>query len=244
MKIFKTNSYDEMSSKAAELISQQIINKPESVLGLATGSTPIGMYELLVNKHREKGLDFSKIKTVNLDEYVKISPNHESSYTYFMKHHLFDHININKSNYYLPNSNASDYEDECKRYDDVLDDLDGIDLQILGIGHNGHIGFNEPMDHYTKGTHVIELTTSTINANSRLFEDPSEIPTKAITMGIQSIMKAKKIILLANGINKAEIINKSLFGAITPQVPASVLQLHPNLVVIGDEEALSRLDNY
>ncbi|NLZ45139.1 MAG: glucosamine-6-phosphate deaminase [Clostridiales bacterium] len=242
MKIIKAGSYDEMSAIAAGLVSKQIKCSPNSVLGLATGSTPIGMYKNLVEENKKGEIDFSNVKTINLDEYVGISPTHESSYTYFMKHYLFDHVNIDQSNCFLPNSSAKNHDEECKRYDNLIDQLGSIDLQILGIGNNGHIGFNEPMDSFAKKTHVIKLTKGTIKTNSRLFENPSDIPTKAITMGIQSIMMAKKIILLANGMVKSDIMYKSLFGPITPLVPASVLQLHQNLTVVGDSQALSLFD--
>lgn len=242
MRLYQTKNYEEMSKKAAEIISAQIILKPDSVLGLATGSTPIGIYENLIEKYKNGELDFSQINTVNLDEYIGLGPESKQSYRYFMNRNLFDHININKENTHVPNGLEENIEFECERYDNVLKDLGGVDLQLLGIGNNGHIAFNEPADFFTKGTHFESLTQSTIDANSRMFEEGEVMPTSAYTMGIKTIMDAKTILLVANGKGKAKAIKEALTGPITPKVPASILQMHKNLIVVVDEEALSELN--
>jgi len=231
MNIINANNYEELSRKVAKIIFSQITLKPNSVLGLATGSTPIGIYKQLIEWYKMGDLDFSMVSTVNLDEYCGLAPNNEQSYRYFMDHQLFNYININKENTNVPNGLASDLEQECKRYDQLIESLGGIDLQILGIGHNGHIGFNEPDKSFAKGTHVVDLDEVTIKANARFFDKIEDVPRQAITMGIQSIMNAKKIILVANGSDKEDIVNKAIYGPITPEVPASVLQLHPDLTV-------------
>ncbi len=231
MKIIEAKDYKELSRKVANIISAQVILKPNCVLGLATGSTPIGTYKQLIEWYEKGDIDFSKVTSVNLDEYCGLETSNEQSYRYFMNHNLFDHVNIDIKNTNVPNGLAADAEAECKRYDQLIEDLGGVDLQILGIGHNGHIGFNEPDTTFEKGTHVVELDETTIKANARFFESIDEVPKKAITMGIRSIMSAKKIILVANGPDKKEIIDKAIYGPITPEVPASVLQLHPDLTV-------------
>lgn len=231
MRILETESYEKMSALAAGIIGAQILLKPDCVLGLATGSSPIGTYQELV-KNCEKGiLDFSKVRTVNLDEYCGLSPENPQSYRYFMNTNLFDHVNIDKKNTYLPNGSAADMEKEAERYESLIDSMGGADLQLLGIGHNGHIGFNEPTDSFPRYVHQVDLTESTIRANSRLFDRIEDVPTKAITMGIGTIMKAARILLIA-GADKKEIIEKAMYGEITPQVPASVLQLHRDVTVI------------
>lgn len=231
MRILETESYEKMSALAAGIIGAQILLKPDCVLGLATGSSPIGAYRELV-KSCEKGiLDFSKVRTVNLDEYCGLSPENPQSYRYFMNTNLFDHVNIDKKNTYLPDGSAADMEKEAERYEGLIDSLGGADLQLLGIGHNGHIGFNEPTDSFPRYVHQVDLTESTIRANSRLFDRIEDVPTKAITMGIGTIMKASRILLIA-GADKKEIIEKAMYGEITPQVPASVLQLHRDVTVI------------
>lgn len=240
MRIIKVKNYDEMSLNAARIICGHIALKPNCVLGLATGSTPIGTYANLVKWYKEGGVDFSETRTVNLDEYFGISPDNENSYSYFMYNHLLNHVNIKAENINIPNGMSHDTETECERYDRVLDQLGSIDLQLLGIGHNGHVGFNEPSDIFVKKTHAIELSKSTIKANSRLFNHIDEVPTRAFTMGMQSIMKSKEILLIASGQDKADIMYEALCGPITPQVPASALQLHQNVIVIGDEAALSK----
>lgn len=231
MKIIEAKDYKELSRKVANIISAQVILKPNCVLGLATGSTPIGTYKQLIEWYEKGDIDFSNVTSVNLDEYYGLETTNEQSYRYFMNHNLFSHINIDMKNTNVPNGLAADAEAECKRYDQLIEDLGGVDLQILGIGHNGHIGFNEPDTEFEKGTHVVELDETTIKANARFFESIDEVPKKAITMGIRSIMYAKKVILVANGPDKKEIINKAIYGPITPEVPASVLQLHPDLTV-------------
>lgn len=202
------------------------------MLGLATGSTPIGTYEKLVKQNVEGKVDFAHVITINLDEYVGIEKNNEQSYRYFMNTHLFNHVNVSMQNTYVPNGKADDLSIECQRYDDKINKVGGIDLQLLGIGHNGHIGFNEPGEYFEGNTHVVSLGKTTLEANSRFFASIEEVPTQAITVGMQAIMQAKKVLLLVNGVDKEFILNKALYGPITPKVPASILQLHPDLTVI------------
>lgn len=235
MRIIKASNYNEMSRCAANIIAAQITLKPDSVLGLATGSTPIGTYKLLVESYQQGNLDFSKVKSVNLDEYCGLDGSHDQSYRYFMNTNLFNHVNIDMANTNVPNGIATDLEQECKRYDRLIEELGGVDLQLLGIGHNGHIGFNEPNEFFDKTTHVVDLKQSTIDANSRFFEKIEDVPRRAITMGIKSIMSARKILLVA-GADKKDIIERALFGPITPQVPASVLQFHNDLIVVVSEK--------
>lgn len=235
MRIIKASDYNEMSRCAANIIAAQITLKPDSVLGLATGSTPIGTYKLLVKGYQQGNLDFSKVKSVNLDEYCGLDGSHDQSYRYFMNTNLFNHVNIDMANTNVPNGIATDLEQECKRYDRLIEELGGVDLQLLGIGHNGHIGFNEPNEFFDKTTHVVDLKQSTIDANSRFFEKIEDVPRRAITMGIKSIMSARKILLVA-GTDKKDIIERALFGPITPQVPASVLQFHNDLIVVVSEK--------
>ena len=238
MKIIVKKDYKELSREAANIISNKIKLNPSMILGLATGSTPIGTYEELIRMHNEEGLDFSKIITFNLDEYLKIPYNNPNSYHYFMEDNLFNHVNINTDNIHIPDGNAEDIEEFCIEYDKKIEQAGGIDLQVLGIGENGHIAFNEPAPILSLGTHVTDLTESTIKANSRFFDSIDEVPKKAITMGIGSIMKSKKILLLANGEKKAHIIAKILKeGKITTEIPASLLLLHPDATVIMDEAA-------
>ena len=235
MRIVKTKTYEEMSAIAAGIIGGQVLLKPNCVLGLATGSSPIGAYKDLVKSYEDGILDFSEVRTVNLDEYCGLDGTNPNSYRYFMNDHLFDHVNIDKANTHVPNGHADDLEEEAVRYESFIQSLGGIDLQLLGIGHNGHIGFNETTDNFPATVHTVQLTESTINANSRLFERREDVPTQAITMGIGTIMKAKKILLIA-GPDKAEIVEKACFGKVTPEVPASVLQLHPDVTVILSAE--------
>lgn len=239
MKIYAARDYNDMSRKAANIISAQILLKPDAVLGLATGSTPVGAYKQLIEKYEAGDLDFSRIHSVNLDEYKGLSGEHDQSYRYFMNHNLFDHVNIDKANTNVPSGLAEDPEAECQRYDHVIEKEGGIDLQLLGIGNNGHIGFNEPCDVFEKGTHVVTLTEETRQSNARFFSSIDEVPTHALTMGIGNIMSAKKVLLLASGEGKAKALYESCFGPVTPQVQASVLQLHSDVVVIADEAALS-----
>ncbi len=242
MIIYKASDYQDMSRKAANIISAHIILKQDSVLGLATGSTPLGIYRQLIDWYRKGDLDFSKVKTVNLDEYKGLTPDNRQSYHYFMNHNLFDHINIEKQNTFFPNGANEDSEAECSRFNAIIDQVGGIDLQLLGLGHNGHIGFNEPSDSFEKGTHCVALTKSTLEANSRLFEDGETVPAFAYTMGIKSIMQAKKIVLAVSGADKADILCSALLGPVTPAVPASILQLHPDFTVVADEAALSKVE--
>ncbi len=241
MQIYQARNYYEMSVKAASIISSQIILKPNSVLGLATGSTPEGLYQQLISRNLRGEIDFSTVHTINLDEYIGLSASNEQSYSYYMHNRLFDHINIPEENCHLLNGMAQDSETECNRYDKLIKDLGGIDLQLLGVGPNGHIGFNEPSTHFSKGTNLVGLTQSTIDANSRFFENLADVPCQAYTIGIKSIMSAKKILFIVNGKHKAEILKKIVYGKITPEVPASVLQLHNDVTLVADSEAMSLL---
>ena len=241
MKIYMTEDYQTMSRKAANILSAQIILKPNSVLGLATGSTPIGMYKQMVIWYEKGDLDFAQIKTVNLDEYVGLEPTHEQSYRYFMQNNLFDHVNINPANTNVPDGLVADPQAECDWYNQVIRKLGGIDIQVLGMGHNGHIGFNEPGNAFELETHVVDLSERTIQANARFFASADEVPRQAMTMGIKSIMMAKKILMLVSGEDKAEAVWKAFAGPVTPQVPASILQLHPYVTLVGDKAALSKL---
>ena len=225
-----------MSALAAEIIGAQILLKPRCVLGLATGSSPIGTYQQLVREYQAGRLDFSCVRTVNLDEYCGLPAGSPHSYRYFMDHNLFNHVNIRLENTYLPNGTALDMEFEAQRYEMQIENLGGVDLQLLGIGHNGHIGFNEPSDSFPPTVHPVRLTSSTIHANSRLFDRIEDVPTQAITMGVGTILKAQRILLIA-GPDKGEIVKKALYGKVTPQIPASVLQLHRDVTVITCEEA-------
>ena len=235
MRFITVDSYEKLSRDAANIISAQVITKPNCVLGLATGSSPVGTYKQLVEWYNKGDLDFSNVTSVNLDEYVGLDGTNDQSYRYFMNDNLFNHINIDKAKTFVPNGKAEDLNAECEAYDAKIQELGGIDLQLLGIGLDGHIGFNEPDDVFIKDTHVVELHESTIKANSRFFEKESDVPTKAVTMGMGAIMKAKKVLLVANGANKKEILEKAFFGPITPEVPASILQLHPDITVIYSE---------
>ena len=239
MRIIKAKDYADMSRKAANIIAAQVILKPDCVLGLATGSTPIGTYKELIKGYENGDLDFSLVKTANLDEYRGLEKSNDQSYDYFMKANLFNHININFDNLNIPNGENPDAEAECKRYEAVVKELGGQDLQLLGMGHNGHIGFNEPADEFVKETHCVDLQESTIQANKRFFEKVEDVPTQAYTMGINTIMQAKTILVIVSGADKAEIVKKAFFGPVTPQVPASILQMHPNVIVIVDEAAAS-----
>lgn len=239
MKILKAADYQGMCRKAANILSAQVILFPGSVLGLATGSTPLGVYEQLAEWYNKGDVDFSKVKTVNLDEYCGLSPEHPQSYRYYMNHNFFNQINIPLENTHLPDGLARDMEAECVRYDDLIASLGGIDLQLLGIGHNGHIGFNEPDQAFGKLTHCVSLNERTIEANARFFDSEAQVPKKALSMGVRSIMQAKKILLVVNGADKADILHQALMGPVTPTVPASILQLHPDVTVVADVSALS-----
>lgn len=241
MRIIIEKDYEAMSKKSAEILAEVVKEKPEAVLGLATGGTPVSMYRNLIDMNKEGKIDFSKVTSVNLDEYKGLSGEHDQSYRYFMNNNLFNHINIDKKNTYVPNGLAEDIEKECGEYDKRIENLGGIDLQLLGIGNNGHIGFNEPDDFLHMSTHLTGLTEGTIEANARFFDKKEDVPTEAITMGLGGIMKAKKILLIASGENKAEIISKLVEGKITTQVPATLLQVHPNVTIVVDEAAASLL---
>ena len=241
MKVIHATSYSDLSRKAANIISAQVILKPHSVLGLATGSTPIGTYKQIIEWYNKGDIDFSSTITVNLDEYVGLAPTNEQSYRYFMNENLFRHINIPLENTHVPSGLAEDMEAECVNYDALITNLGGIDLQLLGIGHNGHIGFNEPSDSFEKQVHCVDLTESTIEANKRFFESAEDVPRQAYTMGIKTIMQAKKILVVASGEDKAQIVKEAFFGHITPYVPASVLQLHNDVTLVADEAALSKI---
>ncbi len=235
MQFIQVKTYEELSRKAANIIAAQVIQKPECVLGLATGSTPLGTYGELVQKYEAGDLDFSTVTSVNLDEYAGLDGTNDQSYRYFMNTNLFTKVNIDLEKTHVPNGCARDLAAEGASYDALIQELGGIDLQLLGIGLDGHIGFNEPDDCFTKETHQVELDESTIEANARFFASKDEVPTSAITMGMGAIMQAKKVLLIANGANKKEIVEKSFYGPITPEVPASILQLHPDVTVIYSE---------
>lgn len=241
MRVIVTKDYDEMSLKAAEIMRAQVQLKPDSVLGLATGSTPLGLYANLVKWNKEGSLDFSKVKSVNLDEYVGLDANHDQSYVYFMNENLFSKVNIDKKNTHLPNGMAKDTDKECKEYDELVKSLGGQDIQLLGIGHNGHIGFNEPADSFANGTYCVKLTESTINANARFFASKDDVPKYALSMGCGVIMGAKKVLLVAAGEDKSQAIFDMVKGPISPKCPASILQMHPDVVVVVDEAAASKL---
>ncbi len=241
MRIIVADNYEAMSRQAANILSSVIVMKPDCVLGLATGSTPIGTYRELIKRYEEGDLDFSRVKTVNLDEYVGLEPTHDQSYRYFMQDQLFNHVNINVDNTNVPGGMAQDVEAECRRYDEVIASMGGIDIQVLGMGHNGHIGFNEPAEDFPKGTHRVELAESTIEANARFFDNRDMVPREAVTMGIGSIMQARQILVVVSGEGKADIVEKAFCGPVTPKVPASILQLHPDVILVGDKAALSKL---
>ena len=230
-----------MSRKAANIIASQVVLKPDCVLGLATGSTPIGAYKNLVEKYEQGDLDFSQVTTVNLDEYKGLPRENDQSYYYFMHDNLFDHVNVKPENTHLPDGTKEDASEECARYEELIRSLGGQDLQLLGLGHNGHIGFNEPDAVFEKTTHCVDLQESTIEANKRFFASADDVPKQAYTMGIGTIMKADKILLLASGEDKAEALYETICGKITPQIPATVLQLHQNVTIIADEAALSKV---
>lgn len=239
MRIIRAKDYQDMSRKAALLIMAQVIMKPNCVLGLATGSSPIGTYEKLVEWYKQGEVDFSSVRTVNLDEYRGLPKSSPQSYDYFMREHFFDHVNIKPENTHLPDGEAADPNAECFRYDGIIKSVGGIDLQLLGCGHNGHIGFNEPSDYFAKGTHLVTLAQSTIEANKRFFDSIDDVPRQAFSMGIQTIMSARKIVIIISGKDKADTVARAFYGPVTPQMPASILQLHPDVDAVVDEPALS-----
>ena len=240
MKVIITENYEEMSKKAAELIIQVVKNNPNAVLGLATGSSPIGMYEIIAKDCKENGTSYKNVKTVNLDEYVGLTADHDQSYAYFMRTNLFDKIDINQANTNLPRGNAKDTQQECDRYNALLQELTP-DVQVLGLGSNGHIGFNEPNTPFDSITHLVDLTENTIKDNSRLFSSIDEVPRQALSMGIKNIMQAKSILMVVSGKNKAQAVHGMVKGEVTPALPASVLQLHPNVTIVCDKDAASLL---
>ncbi len=240
MKIIITKDYEELSAKAAEVMLQVVKQDPQAVLGLATGTTPLGLYAKMLADHKENGTDYSRIRTANLDEYKGLPKDHEQSYAYFMKKNLFDGLGIRPEQTNIENGMAKDAQEECARYDALLERLPR-DIQLLGLGSNGHIAFNEPGTPFGSGTHVVTLAESTVKDNARLFKDIAEVPRQAFTMGIRQIMQAKKILILASGANKADAVYKMAKGEVTEQVPASVLQLHPDCTLIADEAAACRL---
>lgn len=242
MRIYKAKDYKDMSRKAANVISAQVITKPDCVLGLATGSTPIGTYQQLIDWYQKGDLDFSEVTSVNLDEYRGLPKENDQSYFYFMNHNFFQHVNINLENTNVPNGMEADSDKECSRYEALIKSLGGVDLQLLGLGHNGHIGFNEPEDVFEKITHCVDLQESTIEANKRFFSNADDVPKQAYTMGIGTIMQARKILLAVSGTDKAQILHDVLCGPITPRVPASILQLHPDVIVVADEAALAKFN--
>ena len=241
MQVYVAESYADMSRKAANILSAQVILKPDTVMGLATGSSPVGTYQQLIEWYKKGDLDFAHVRTVNLDEYAGLAPEHSQSYRRFMQENFFDHINIPRENTHVPNGLAPDLEAECRRYNQVIQSLGGIDIQLLGMGHNGHIGFNEPGQAFELETHVVDLTDNTIEANDRFFASRDEVPRQAITMGIKSIMQAQRIVMVVSGADKADIVRAAFAGPVVPQVPASILQMHPNFILVGDKAALSKL---
>lgn len=237
MKFKIVKDYQELSRVAAEMMADIVKEKPKALLGLATGSSPVGLYKELIRMNQANEVDFSQVTTVNLDEYLGLPENHEQSYRRFMNENLFDHINVDKNKTYVPNGNPENLDTVGQEYDDLIQSLGQIDIQLLGIGHNGHIAFNEPADELVVGTHVTGLTEDTIDANARFFEKREDVPTQAVTMGLGSIMGAKKIILVASGSGKAEVIKALQDDLITTQIPATLLKLHPDVTIIVDEEA-------
>lgn len=242
MEFIISETYEEMSREAADVVETVMDEIPSCVLGLATGSTPIGMYACLVEDCKAGKTSFADVTTFNLDEYVGLPGTHDQSYRYFMDENLFDSVDIDKARTNLPDGCAADPQAMCAAYEMAIEEAGGIDIQVLGLGHNGHIGFNEPADDFPVCTHPVDLTESTINANSRLFNSADEVPRQAVTMGIGTIMKARKVIVLANGSGKADIVKQAFTGPVVPQVPASVLQLHPDVTVVLDAEAAAKLE--
>lgn len=241
MRIYCEKDYSAVSRRTANLIAAQILSKPDCVLGLATGSSPVGTYKELIQWCREGDLSFKEVRSVNLDEYYGLAPDHDQSYRYFMQTNLFDHVDIVPENTNVPSGLAADPAAECARYEQLVAELGYADLQLLGMGRNGHIGFNEPCDNFPVATHLVDLTQSTIEANARFFASADDVPRQALTMGIGTIMRARKILVVVNGADKADAVWKAFAGPVAPEVPASILQLHPDVTVVGDESALSKL---
>lgn len=241
MRIYETNSYDEMSLRGARIVAAHVLENPACVLGLATGSTPVGLYKKLIERYNDGVLDFSAVRSVNLDEYVGLDGTHDQSYRYFMQANLFNHVNIKGENTNVPDGKSANLAAEGGRYDALIRGMGGVDIQLLGLGRNGHIGFNEPCDEFIPGTHEVDLTQSTIDANARFFASIDLVPRKAITMGIAGIMQARQVLVVVSGGDKADAVYNSFRGPVTPQVPASILQLHPNVILVGDKAALAKL---
>lgn len=242
MRIIMREDYTAMSRQVANIISAQVIVKPNCVLGLATGSTPIGAYKQLIEWYKKDDLSFAQVQSVNLDEYVGLPITHDQSYHYFMHDNLFSHVDIDPANTHVPDGLAADPKQACADYDKLIDDLGGVDMQLLGMGHNGHVGFNEPEVAFELGTHIVTLADHTRQANARFFDnDPAKVPAHAITMGIKNIMHARKIVVAVSGADKADIVYKAFRGPVMPEVPASILQMHPDVTLVGDRAALSKL---
>lgn len=241
MKIIKVKNYEELSRTAATIIAGIMLKTPDCVLGLATGSSPVGTYDELVSMYEAGILDFSNVKSVNLDEYVGLDGNNDQSYRYFMNKNLFSRVNIDINNTYVPDGTNLNAKECCDAYNTLLKNMGSVDLQLLGIGPNGHIGFNEPDDHFEAGTHCVDLTDATIQANKRFFASEADVPRKAYSMGIGNIMSAKTVLLVANGKGKAKALAAAIKGPVTPECPASILQFHPNAIIVADEDALSEL---
>ncbi len=241
MQVFVFKTKEEAAKAAVAVFAAQLMKKPDSIFGLATGSSPIPLYKEMIALNKAGVMDFSKCRSWNLDEYVGLKPDHPCSYRYFMNDELFNHVNIDKANTHVPSGIAADMEKEAADYDAAIEAAGGIDVQRLGIGRNGHIGFNEPDDKFTYETHVITLTDSTIDANTRFFNNRDEVPRHAISMGVGNIMKAKTVVLVANGADKAQAIHDTVKGDINPRVPASILRCHPNCLIFVDEAAASLL---
>jgi glucosamine-6-phosphate deaminase len=241
MRIIRAKNYEDMSRKAANIISAQIILEPNCVLGLATGSSPLGVYKQLIEWYKKGDVSFSNVTSINLDEYFGLAPDDPQSYRYFMDSNFFSHIDIKPQSTYLPNGMEEDPDRESARYEAIIASCGGIDLQLLGLGHNGHIGFNEPGTAFEKDTHKVKLTKSTIDANKRFFNNPDKVPRYAYTLGIRSIMQARRILIIVSGSHKAKIVHDAFYGPVTPELPASVLQLHNNVTLVGDNDALAMI---
>lgn len=242
MKIYKVKNYDELSRKAANIIAAQITLKPDSVLGLATGSSPVGLYKNLVSMYENGDLDFSKITTVNLDEYKGLDGTNDQSYRYFMNENLLTKVNVPMERTFVPDGTIEDSAAACAAYDEILNSVGTVDIQLLGLGHDGHLGFNEPDDHFEDGTHCVQLTETTIQANKRFFEKEEDVPRQAYTMGIGGIMRAKMLLVVVSGEDKADILNKVLTAPVSPQIPGTILRFHPNVILVADEAALSKTE--
>lgn len=242
MKVIKVKNYDEMSSVASDILSRIIVKNPQAVLGLATGSTPVGIYKNLVERYRAGELDFSKIKTVNLDEYKGLSKDNDQSYYHFMHENLFNHVNLGENSTFIPNGSNMDEMAECRGYEEKIASLGYADVQLLGIGRNGHIGFNEPSEYFPVETHCVDLTQSTIEANRRFFDSIEDVPRQAYTMGIGTIMKSDSILIVASGEDKAWAVKHAFYGPVTPKIPASILQFHKDVTLVADEAALTLVD--